>query len=264
MFLGVQENGIQRRGDLTHLFVPDPQRRLPFRNAQAQLGRLRKELRRVVFPKNARPVAGGNAPRTVRVVFRITDPRQPPEPLQKFLKREEGGVRQHLDLLDPPARPPPRVDCLTNVFQLEPFVPRIHFAGYHPALDAYVTVMDYAPGSKPSPSTSPAGLAAVERALFTLWVRGVALPDISREGVRVSKAGATIVDFTNWRNPMKNLRAVQASRNPLFSGLWDPPAWLPGLLRRTNAARLDTARRAAWLWSPACNATPARGNNSVV
>ena len=255
MFLGVQSDGIQRRGLLTHLFVPSRSRRLPFRNARAQLDRLRGELQRV-FPKSARPL-GENAPRTMRVVFR-----RPAEPLRVFLQREEAGVRQHVALRQAPTRSPPVIECLTDVFQTDPIVPRLHFAGYHPTLDAYVTVMSYAPGAPPSAGTSATALAAIERALFTIWMRGVALPDLPKGGVRVSATGAFIVDFTGARSPLKNVRAVQSSRNPLFPELWDPPRWLPALVRRRGKA-LDAARRAAWLWSPACDGPAGGGNNSA-
>lgn len=194
----------------------------------------------------------------MRAVFR-----RPGEPLGDFLKREEAGVRQHAALYAPlQTRAPPVLTCITNVFQVESFVPRLHFAGYSPALDAYVTVMDYAPGATPSARTGAGGLVAVERALFTLWVRGVALPDIPRSGVRVSGTAASVVDFTAARAPLKNLRAVQSSRNPLFSELWDPPRWLPGLLRTVKG--VEDARHAAWLWSPTCvNASkPTAANNS--
>jgi hypothetical protein len=114
--------------------------------------------------------------------------------------------------------------------------------------------MAYAPGTPPSSRTSATGLAAVERALFTLWVRGVALPDLSRDGVRVSAAGAVVVDFTGTRPPLKNLGTVQRSRTPLSHLLWDPPRWLHGLVN--GAKGIDAARRAAWLWTPSCAQTP--------
>lgn len=216
------------------------------------MDRLRRELKRV-FPRAAKrravSSAGGAsvvAPRTMRTVFR-----RPGQPLGAFLKMEEAGVRQHAALHAPKyTAAPPVLDCITNVFQTETVVPRLHFAGYSPALDAYVTVMDYAPGTTPSARTTAAGLAAVERALFTLWVRGVALSEIPRAGVRVSATTASVVDLVESRAPMKNLRAVQSSRNPLFHELWDPPRWLVDLLRRAKG--IDVARQATWLWSPDC------------
>lgn len=253
-FLGFQTEGIQRRGVLTHLFIPPKIRRLPFQNAPAHLERLLKELRFTTV-RNWRAAPKG--PRSMRVVFR-----QPGETLTAFLRREKAGVRQQVALRAALSRPPPpAIDCLTNAFQVDPFVPRVHFAGYHSALDAYITVMDYAPGNPPSKRTRATGIAAIERALFTLWARGVALPDIPADGVRVSAAGAVVVDFTGARAPLKNRAVVQSSRNPLFPELWDSPRWLPGLVRQ--AAGLEAARQAVWLWSPACAGNqPARKNNN--
>lgn len=247
--LGFQSHRAQHRGPLTHLFVRERGRDPPFRNANIQMTRLRNELRRLkVFPKEPGPKrrAGENLACTMRTVFR-----KPGESAQDLWRREEAGLHEHAAVRAASLRAPaPSLNCITNVFQVNPFVPRLYFSGYSEKMDAYVTVMEYAPGSPPTSRTGATGLAAVERALFTLWIRGVALPDLSREGVRVSADRAVIVDFTGARAPLKNMNAVRTSRNPLSHLLWDPPRWLHGLVR--GAKGIDDARRAVWLWSAAC------------
>jgi hypothetical protein len=242
--LGFQLQGVRRLGTLTHLFVPAMGQKNAYPNASMHLGRLQKGLKRMF--RGARAFPRG-APLTLRTVKR-----RPTEPLEDFWMREEAGVRQHVALRQT-LRPAPPVPCLTDAFLTEPFVPFLYMAGYSPDLDAYVTLMEYAPGTTPSAKTPARGLAAVERALFTLWLRGVALPGLSKSGVRVSGTEVRVVDFTSARPPLKNVGAAARSQNPLFPGLWDAPPWLRGMLSGINAAR-----RSAWLWSPECQ----KNNNS--
>lgn len=245
--LGFQLQGVKRLGHLTHLFVPSFGQKNAYPNASVHVGRLQQGLKRVF--RGARAFPHG-APLTLRTVFR-----RPQEPLQDFLRREEAGVTQHAALRKS-LRPAPPVPCLTDAFLTEPFVPRLLLAGYSPTLDAYMTVMEYAPGSTPSSKTPARGVAAIERALFTLWIRGVALPGLGRAGVRVSGTEVRVVDFSSARPPLKNVGAAARSQNPLFPQLWDAPPWLRGMLSGINAAR-----RTAWVWSPDCSGGQSKNNS---
>jgi hypothetical protein len=119
--------------------------------------------------------------------------------------------------------------------------------------------MAYAPGMSPSPRTNPRGLAAIERALYTLWLRNVSLQYIDKRHIFLDPKSLTvrILDFKEARRPTKDTANVIAtSRNPMYHQLWDPPAWFLELWNLHSAEVMESERGKVWVWATVCESAP--------
>lgn len=178
-----------------------------------------------------------------------------------FLRLCKYGILQHMKVStrQGPTEEDPQVQCLINNFRAERFVPQLYFAGYDPEKEVYIKVMAYAPGMSPNPRTNPRGLAAIERALYTLWLRGVSLQYIDKRHIFLDpkSLNVRVLDFTAARKPTKNTADVIAtSRNPMYHQFWDPPAWFLELWNQHPTDVMESERGKVWVWATVCESAP--------
>jgi hypothetical protein len=183
------------------------------------------------------------------------------EDRQGFLDLCRYGVIQHMKVsaYQAPTEGDPQVQCLINNFRAEKFVPQLYFAGYDPEMEVYIKVMAYAPGMSPSQRTNPRGLAAIERALYTLWLRNISLQYIDRRHIVLDpkSLNVRILDFKEARKPTKNTtNVIASSRNPMYHQLWDPPAWFLEFWNQHPADVMEAERGKVWVWATVCESAP--------
>jgi hypothetical protein len=184
--------------------------------------------------------------------------------IREYVKRCKYGVFQHMKLVAQqiPAADTP-VQCLVNNFKAAKYIPELYFFGLDVQERLYIKVMAYSPGSYPSHKMTPEGLAEIEKALYTLWIRGVSLKNIKQSHMvfnrkRTTGTGprARILDVSSAERPIKNSKNIIAtSRNPLFHQFWEPPEWLVELWAHHGDEAMTAEREKVWTRAAVCEAT---------
>ena len=200
----------------------------------------------LVDRKGARPPAG--IPVTIRIARAPRD-----RSLEDFQRSYEFAMRAHAFAATATA---PGPACILGGLRGADVVPKPYCAGLDRSKGWYVMVLARTHGSKPLPSRplAPYHVAAIERALLTLWILGVSMQAAVPDDVLLNRATGqvSVVNFVRatkvptWRRE----EAVAGLTSPdAIARVWTPPAWLSKV---TATPAVKAARATAWTWSPRC------------